>query len=174
MRIRDPWIFLTLDPESGMEKIRIRDKHPRFATLLSVRSVHKVSVHYTTPCGFLIWMRFVDSVKFTPKGRDNLTLPPQALESNHKETFKLSEIRVVHPGSESATRTGFLSVALQRYFTYPAEQRLSCVQGRQQMNFPVTIKISKSIVFLTFCPESFSAWMWKQSMFVDSQNSAGT
>jgi hypothetical protein len=27
-------IFLTLDPESGMEKIRIRDKHPGFATLL--------------------------------------------------------------------------------------------------------------------------------------------
>jgi hypothetical protein len=27
-------IFLTLDSRSGMEKIRIRDKHPRSATLL--------------------------------------------------------------------------------------------------------------------------------------------
>ncbi len=30
----DPGIFLTLDPGSGMEKIRIRDKHPGSATLL--------------------------------------------------------------------------------------------------------------------------------------------
>jgi hypothetical protein len=29
----DPGIFLTLDPRSGMEKIRIRDKHPGSATL---------------------------------------------------------------------------------------------------------------------------------------------
>jgi hypothetical protein len=33
MRIRDTGIFLTLDPGSGMEKIRIRDKHPGSATL---------------------------------------------------------------------------------------------------------------------------------------------
>jgi hypothetical protein len=32
IRIRDPGIFLTLDPESGMKKIRIRD-HPGSATL---------------------------------------------------------------------------------------------------------------------------------------------
>jgi len=32
MRIRDPGIFLTLDPESGMKKIRIRD-HPGSATV---------------------------------------------------------------------------------------------------------------------------------------------
>jgi hypothetical protein len=31
--IRDPRIFLTLDPESGMKKIPIRDKHPGFAKL---------------------------------------------------------------------------------------------------------------------------------------------
>ncbi len=30
----DPGIFLTLDPGSGMEKIRIRDKHPESTTLL--------------------------------------------------------------------------------------------------------------------------------------------
>jgi hypothetical protein len=29
----DPGIFLTLDPGSGMVKIRIRDKHPGSATL---------------------------------------------------------------------------------------------------------------------------------------------
>jgi hypothetical protein len=40
MRIRDPGIFLTLDPGAGMEKIRIRDKHPGFATLLFI--VNKV------------------------------------------------------------------------------------------------------------------------------------
>jgi hypothetical protein len=34
IRIRDPGIFLTLDPGSGMGKIRIRDKHPGSATLL--------------------------------------------------------------------------------------------------------------------------------------------
>jgi hypothetical protein len=34
MRIREPEIFLTLDPGSGMEKIRIRDKHPGSATLV--------------------------------------------------------------------------------------------------------------------------------------------
>jgi hypothetical protein len=33
MRIRDLGIFLSLDVESGMEKIRIRDKHPGSATL---------------------------------------------------------------------------------------------------------------------------------------------
>jgi hypothetical protein len=40
MQIRDPGIFLTLDPGAGMEKIRIRDKHPGFATLLFI--VNKV------------------------------------------------------------------------------------------------------------------------------------
>ncbi len=33
MGIRDPGIFLTLDPGFGMEKIRIRDKHPGSAVL---------------------------------------------------------------------------------------------------------------------------------------------
>jgi hypothetical protein len=33
MRIRDPDFFLTLDPGSGMEKIRIPDKHPESAAL---------------------------------------------------------------------------------------------------------------------------------------------
>jgi hypothetical protein len=31
---QDPGIFLSLNPGSGMEKIRIRDKHPGSATLL--------------------------------------------------------------------------------------------------------------------------------------------
>jgi hypothetical protein len=35
MQIRDPEIFLTLYPGSGMEKIRIRDKHPGSAPLWS-------------------------------------------------------------------------------------------------------------------------------------------
>jgi hypothetical protein len=35
----DPGIFLTLDPGSGIEKIRIRDKHPRSATLLKSPTV---------------------------------------------------------------------------------------------------------------------------------------
>jgi hypothetical protein len=34
-RIRDPGIFLTLNPGSGIGKIRIRDKHPGSATLLT-------------------------------------------------------------------------------------------------------------------------------------------
>jgi hypothetical protein len=33
IRIRESGIFLTLDPGSGMEKIRIGDKHPESATL---------------------------------------------------------------------------------------------------------------------------------------------
>ncbi len=32
IRMRDPGIFLTLDPGPGMEKIRIRDKHPGSAS----------------------------------------------------------------------------------------------------------------------------------------------
>jgi hypothetical protein len=38
MRIRDPGIFVTLDPGSGMEKLgsEIRDKHPGSATLRSI------------------------------------------------------------------------------------------------------------------------------------------
>jgi hypothetical protein len=36
MWIRDPGIFLTLDRGSGMEKNRIRDKHPVSATLLVI------------------------------------------------------------------------------------------------------------------------------------------
>ncbi len=35
----DPGIFLTLDPGSGMEKIRIRNKHPGSATLLLFKSL---------------------------------------------------------------------------------------------------------------------------------------
>jgi hypothetical protein len=47
LQIRDSGIFLTLDPGwkkfvSGMEKIRIRDKHPGSATLAN--SLFKVSV----------------------------------------------------------------------------------------------------------------------------------
>jgi hypothetical protein len=34
--IRGPGIFLTLDSGSGMEKIRIRDKHPESAPLLYI------------------------------------------------------------------------------------------------------------------------------------------
>ncbi len=39
-RIRDPEIFSTLDPGYGMEKIRIRDKHPGSATLFVVFLTH--------------------------------------------------------------------------------------------------------------------------------------
>jgi hypothetical protein len=39
MRIRDLEIFLTLDLGSGMEKVRIRDKHPRIATATLVPGV---------------------------------------------------------------------------------------------------------------------------------------
>jgi hypothetical protein len=35
----DPGFFLTLDPGSGMGKIRIRDKHPGSATLAQVRKM---------------------------------------------------------------------------------------------------------------------------------------
>ncbi len=35
----DPGIFFTLDPGSGMEKIRIRDKHPGSATLVDRLSI---------------------------------------------------------------------------------------------------------------------------------------
>jgi hypothetical protein len=34
IRIRDPGIFLTLDPGFGMGKNQIRDKHPGSATLV--------------------------------------------------------------------------------------------------------------------------------------------
>jgi hypothetical protein len=36
MQIRDPGIFLTLGPGSGMEKIRIRYKHPGSTTLYTL------------------------------------------------------------------------------------------------------------------------------------------
>jgi hypothetical protein len=34
----ESWIFMTMDPGSEMEKIRIRDKHPRSATLTRTRT----------------------------------------------------------------------------------------------------------------------------------------
>jgi hypothetical protein len=33
-------IFLTLDPASGMDKIRIRDKHPRSAKMVGAMLLH--------------------------------------------------------------------------------------------------------------------------------------
>jgi hypothetical protein len=37
IQIRDPGIFLTQDPGPGMEKIRIRDKHPESEKLFVYR-----------------------------------------------------------------------------------------------------------------------------------------
>ncbi len=42
MRMRDPGLFLTVDPGSGMEKIWIRDKHPASATQLP-RDKHDIT-----------------------------------------------------------------------------------------------------------------------------------
>ncbi len=47
MRIRDTGIFFSLDPGSGMEKIRIRSKHPGSATLVSTCSFEKSGIYCT-------------------------------------------------------------------------------------------------------------------------------
>ncbi len=52
----DPGIFLTLDPGSGMEKNRIRDKHPGSARLNSSPFWSKKKC-VRWPCGLSAWSR---------------------------------------------------------------------------------------------------------------------